>query len=146
MKPSPVATGIEALVCEDIARRQAMGLAKYGQTLADNPAPLRERLQHMYEELLDGANYCRWAIAQLDGQDIAQPETATQPPVRLELRVDAQRRTAVCSALHDFAERLLDEDMPIGAFAIHHDHGGLLEGEFLEHPAAAAATPTGDPL
>ncbi len=55
-------TGIEALVCADIAARQMVGLKKYGQTLADNPAELHARLQHAYEECLDQACYLKWAI------------------------------------------------------------------------------------
>lgn len=62
------ATGIEAIVCHDIAKRQSMGLNKYGTTVGDNPLELREWLQHMYEELLDGAIYARRAIAEIDKQ------------------------------------------------------------------------------
>lgn len=58
-------TGIEAMVCEDIAARQQMGIKKYGTTLADNPAAHVERLQHAYEEALDLANYLKWAIEQI---------------------------------------------------------------------------------
>jgi hypothetical protein len=60
-------SGIEAAVCADIAKRQALGIAKYGQTVADNPLPLREWLQHAYEECLDQAVYLRRAIAEIDG-------------------------------------------------------------------------------
>lgn len=35
-------TGIEAIVCADIAKRQALGIKKYGTTVADNPLSLRE--------------------------------------------------------------------------------------------------------
>ena len=69
MKIEP--TGIEALVCEEIARRQQLGIAKYGTTVADNPLPLRDWLQHQYEELLDAAVYVRRAIAELDGKECA---------------------------------------------------------------------------
>lgn len=62
MKP----TGIEALVCEEIALRQQKGINKYGTTVADNNLSLREWLQHQYEELLDAAVYCRRAIAEID--------------------------------------------------------------------------------
>jgi hypothetical protein len=62
MKP----TGIEALVCEEIAQRQQLGINKYGTTVADNNLSLREWLQHQYEELLDAAVYCRRAIAEID--------------------------------------------------------------------------------
>lgn len=59
-------TGIEAAVCADIARRQAHGVAKYGQTVADNPLQLRAWLQHAYEETLDTAVYLKRAMAELE--------------------------------------------------------------------------------
>jgi len=62
MKP----TGIEALVCEEIARRQQLGISKYGTTVADNNLSLREWLQHALEESLDQAIYLRRAIAEID--------------------------------------------------------------------------------
>lgn len=58
-------TGIEAAICREIAERQQMGKSKYGTELADNPAEICERLQHLKEELLDGAIYCEWAIGKL---------------------------------------------------------------------------------
>lgn len=62
MKP----TGIEALVCADIAQRQALGIAKYGTTVAENPLGLLQWLQHAYEEALDQAIYLRRAMAEID--------------------------------------------------------------------------------
>lgn len=59
-------TGIEAQVCADIASRQALGIAKYGTTVAQNPLELRAWLQHAYEETLDKAVYLRRAIAEID--------------------------------------------------------------------------------
>lgn len=59
-------TGIEAAVCTDIARRQALGIAKYGTTVADNPLELRQWLQHAYEEVLDQAVYLKRAMAEMD--------------------------------------------------------------------------------
>lgn len=66
---SRVPTGIEKLVCEDVANRQALGIAKYGQTVADNPLSLREWLQHGLEEALDMAVYLKRAIAEIDFQE-----------------------------------------------------------------------------
>ena len=57
---------IESKVISDILRRQAIGLKKYGMSVADNPLPLRDWLQHQYEELLDAAIYCRRAIEEID--------------------------------------------------------------------------------
>ena len=63
------ATGIEALVCADIERRQRLGIAKYGTTLADNPLTHREWLIHAYEEALDMALYLRRAIEETGNGD-----------------------------------------------------------------------------
>jgi hypothetical protein len=59
-------TGTEARVCEDIAKRQQLGLQKYGFSVADNPLLLKAWLQHQYEELLDAAVYCKRAIEELE--------------------------------------------------------------------------------
>ena len=64
--PITAATGVERRVCQDIAKRQKKGIAKYGTTLEDNPLRLREWLQHTYEELLDAALYARRAMEELD--------------------------------------------------------------------------------
>jgi len=58
-------TGIEAMVCKDIADRQNKGIAKYGTTVQDNPLELKEWLQHGYEEALDMAIYLKRAIEEL---------------------------------------------------------------------------------
>ena len=63
------ATGTEARVCEMIASRQRLGIAKYGQTVANNPLALRQWLQHQLEELLDAAVYCQRAIEEMDKAD-----------------------------------------------------------------------------
>jgi hypothetical protein len=62
-------TGIEAIVCQDIADRQALGINKYGTTLADNPLELKEWLEHQYLELLDAALYCKRAIVQIENTE-----------------------------------------------------------------------------
>lgn len=59
-------TGTEAAVCADIFKRQQLGIAKYGVTVADNPLHLRAWLQHAYEETLDQAVYLKRAIEELD--------------------------------------------------------------------------------
>ncbi len=59
-------TGTEARVCADIARRQALGRAKYGTTVEANPLTLRQWLQHAYEEALDQAVYLRRAMEEID--------------------------------------------------------------------------------
>jgi len=72
----PMAFDIEAQVIKDIARRQQMGIAKYGSTVADNDLPLREWLNHQYEELLDAAIYCRRAIQEIDKNTVDSEEDA----------------------------------------------------------------------
>jgi hypothetical protein len=64
--PSSEVSGIEALVCADIALRQKLGIAKYGTTLADNPLELKEWLRHAMYEALDQALYLRRAIAEIE--------------------------------------------------------------------------------
>lgn len=61
-------SGVEAKVCREIAMRQALGLSKYGTTLAQNDALLIERLQHAKEEALDLALYLQWAIDRLEAK------------------------------------------------------------------------------
>ena len=56
----------ETEVCADIKRRQELGIAKYGTTVAQNPLDLRQWLQHSYAEQLDNAIYTKRAIQELD--------------------------------------------------------------------------------
>jgi hypothetical protein len=65
-----LATGIEAQVCRDIADRQARGIAKYGTTVAENPLHTLQWLQHMYEELLDGAVYAKRCMAEIKAETV----------------------------------------------------------------------------
>jgi hypothetical protein len=58
----------EHIVISDIKARQALGIKKYGTTVASNQLSLREWLQHQYEELLDAAIYCKRAIQEIDHQ------------------------------------------------------------------------------
>ncbi|MBK7363097.1 MAG: hypothetical protein IPJ01_12475 [Micavibrio sp.] len=67
-KINAVPKGTEAAVCQLIARRQQLGIAKYGQTVANNPLELRAWLQHALEEALDLAVYLQRAIDEIDAQ------------------------------------------------------------------------------
>jgi hypothetical protein len=58
-------TGTEARVCAMIARRQKLGINKYGTTVENNPLPLVEWLNHALEEALDQAIYLARAIDEL---------------------------------------------------------------------------------
>jgi len=67
MNPAPITPqGTEAAVCADIARRQLMGINKYGTTVAQNPLELKQWLQHAYEETLDKAVYLKRAIEEME--------------------------------------------------------------------------------
>lgn len=57
--------GTEARVCEDIAKRQRLGIAKYGTTVEKNNLELIEWLQHAYEEALDLAIYLKRSIEEI---------------------------------------------------------------------------------
>lgn len=63
------ASGTEARVCEDIAKRQRVGLNKYGVSVADNPLSMKEWIQHAYEECLDQAVYLKRILDKLDETD-----------------------------------------------------------------------------
>ena len=62
-----IPSGIEAMVCADIAKRQQVGIAKYGTTVAENPLSHMQWLQHAYEECLDMAVYLKRAMAEKGG-------------------------------------------------------------------------------
>lgn len=49
-------------VCAKLQSRSAVGLKKYGTTLADNAATVKEKLAHIQEELMDAANYVEWLL------------------------------------------------------------------------------------
>lgn len=58
-------SGIEKMVCEDIDKRQQMGINKYGISVQQNPLTLKQWLQHAYEECLDQAVYLKRSIEEL---------------------------------------------------------------------------------
>lgn len=55
----PVATGVEAMVCADITKRQEVGLKKYGCSVANSTEGLKAFLSHAYHESLDFSIYLR---------------------------------------------------------------------------------------
>lgn len=60
------ATGTEALVCREIAKRQFLGLNKYGTSVQDNPLKLQEWANHARDEALDLAIYLQRIIQEID--------------------------------------------------------------------------------
>lgn len=73
------ATGTEAQVCADIARRQRRGLAKYGKTVIGNNLSFAQWLQHFYEELLDASVYAKRILTTMthDNQNENQSDGGT---------------------------------------------------------------------
>ena len=59
-------TGIEAKICELVASRQRLGVAKYGVTVAANPLSLVEWLRHARDEALDQAIYLERAASEIE--------------------------------------------------------------------------------
>ena len=59
-------SGTEARVCEDIAKRQQLGIKKYGVTVEGNKLSTKEWLQHAYEEALDLAVYLKRTMEEME--------------------------------------------------------------------------------
>ena len=53
-------------VRQKLLERSQLGIAKYGTTLGGNRVSFRERIEHLQQELMDGANYCEWLLSELD--------------------------------------------------------------------------------
>ena len=60
-----VVSGTEERVCADIAKRQQLGIKKYGTTVEGNKLNTKEWLQHAYEEALDLAIYLKRSIEEI---------------------------------------------------------------------------------
>jgi hypothetical protein len=53
-------------VREDLLRRSQLGIAKYGTTLDRTDVDLKGFLTHLYEEILDSANYIKRTIKEIE--------------------------------------------------------------------------------
>lgn len=53
-------------VRQKLLDRSQLGIAKYGTTLADSRATMRERIEHFQQEAMDAANYCEWILDRID--------------------------------------------------------------------------------
>jgi len=62
----PAADPVVEANVELLRSRSALGIAKYGTTLADSKAPLRDWLEHALLESLDCANYLQTAMHKID--------------------------------------------------------------------------------
>jgi hypothetical protein len=56
-----------------IDAQTARGIAKYGQTLDENDAPLANRLVHFIQECVDAAQYAHWIVRHDDVSDWDAP-------------------------------------------------------------------------
>ena len=59
---------ITETLCAELRARAALGVRKYGTTLADAPLSTRQVLQHAKEEALDHAAYLQRMIDDIDAQ------------------------------------------------------------------------------
>jgi len=60
---------IVGAVINDLIKRSRVGIQKYNTTLDKSNLPLKDWLQHAYEECLDNANYLKRAIMELENLD-----------------------------------------------------------------------------
>jgi hypothetical protein len=107
------ATGIEAEVCADIARRQRLGIAKYGTTVAENPLELKEWLQHALEENYDYCVYLKRAIQEIDSITAERDKyRAMAGELIAAVRMNAMRGTfanASFSEVEDWLKQWVDK-------------------------------------
>ena len=75
-----------------LRERSAVGVQKYGTTLADNKLPLRAWLNHALEEALDQANYLQAAMAEIDSAERALPPLPQYFPDVENIRADEELR------------------------------------------------------
>jgi hypothetical protein len=62
---------VQSMVIDDIECRRQVGIERYGTAL--QPFNGRDALLDLYEELLDGAMYCRQLLYELDDAERAEP-------------------------------------------------------------------------
>jgi hypothetical protein len=96
---------VETEVCADIIRRQQLGIRKYGMTVAANPLPLREWLQHAYEENLDAAIYLKRSM-----REIGSPTTEHV----IDPTEECARLRAALSRLNDAVKMRMSAEEPTG--------------------------------
>lgn len=51
---------LNPVLAECLTQRTAAGVAKYGQRLEENDQPVKARVIHLIQELLDAAQYAEW--------------------------------------------------------------------------------------
>jgi hypothetical protein len=95
----------EQQVTKDILSRQQKGMAKYGTTVGENPAPLIEWLNHAYEECLDQAIYLKRAI-----EELSKPSMVGLPSGHCYDSFEHFMRETVPQHIQDQVKALLDAD------------------------------------
>jgi hypothetical protein len=85
---------IVAKVIRDLQERSAVGIKKYGVTLARTDLDLIDWLQHAYEETLDQANYLQCAIQSLQARREIEQMPCVQAKTQLE-RVKAKIKAEI---------------------------------------------------
>ena len=63
-------------ITEIAVHQRRKGLETYGRGLEDNPAAVRERIEHLQEELIDGLMYCQWIKDKLN--ELEEKENGSQ--------------------------------------------------------------------
>jgi hypothetical protein len=88
-----------------LRERSVVGVTKYGTTLANDNASMAERLKHLRLELLDGANYVTWALAEIerlqrrsDALEIAREYVERQAARGLDSALEALTAIAATTA------------------------------------------------
>lgn len=89
---SPCADPIVERNVSLLRERSAVGVQKYGMTLADNKLPLRAWLNHALEEALDQANYLQAAMVEIDSAERALPPLPEYFPGVTNIRADEEFR------------------------------------------------------
>jgi hypothetical protein len=73
---------IHKLVQQDLEKRAALGLKKYGQYLYAKHS--RNALQDLYEELLDAASYCKQILVEKEMEGTIKKIRDSAPPIKKE--------------------------------------------------------------
>lgn len=79
-----VVSGTEARVCELIAKRQQLGIHKYGTTVANNPLAQAAWIKHALEETLDQAIYLQRALEEIEAMPVVTARFANDVRIAID--------------------------------------------------------------
>lgn len=98
-------------VCAKLQARSAVGLKKYGTTLADNAATVKEKLVHAQEEAMDLANYLEWLLQDYFSYGVSPAMEAVKmmekempTPMTIEMEVTKTPENVTCENLSNADE------------------------------------------